>query len=738
MKKQNTITILTGIVLCASLLFMGCNNITQPSPGAAGPGMGNLTIHFFAGKAALSPSQMDFDFYKFTFYRNGELIDSGVKGKTDSFTFTLETGPGYTLEVKAYKGEVDDANLAAIGEYGPFTVSASTSITVQLNGFLSEGPKGYFSYAIEYPPDAIIEELTLRIDNTESLDLLGLLYEAPDGAVTDVVELAAGKYFFILRLSRDDGRERTGYANGVEIMSGHTTFYGTDTEPKIFGVDDFDVVYEPPVDPGVRIWEWRDFNVEGMSHYYNNDRATNGRIGIPWGPQLGEWDWELDGNYDPSHAVGYQYDSFTDGNGGTWSDVLKLVPPAYNNPLHFRQNDPMYSGYQTYTMTLTYKLEEAGTYKLSMYYQVEESNEAVSVYWQNSGGINKDVPETSEFRAWRNIAGNNGYWVPRGTPQYFEGTFDVLANEEIGMLARSMSNGGGLRDATVYILDLKVERILPPEPPELVYVRNWEEFEEVFDVPGVPEKFDNHGQYYYGSDADYSFVDYEGYENVLKLEPWKAVPGDAEAIQNVGLAMRYDVPESGWYTFTMEVWIDPTALGVPKFVWFRTREWGYIIQEDLHTGGWYSYTGSMYLNAGETTGFYTHYYGSTASFMDTSIYFRSFKLECDALDDPIVDIECVPITTPPPPTEEQTITLEWDNGSLITLQAETTIQPGGSVTITAPDGLPKYEWRLGAGVVGTGKTYTFTSPGNDTGKTYKVIFSAGSAGGATIDITVAE
>jgi len=633
MKTKNKTIIFAAVLFGLSLLLLGCNMINAPEPFVTEPGKGLVTVSFQAGKAALSPDRMDFDNYQFTFYRNGAFVSSAVKGKNEQFAFSLETGSGYTLEVKAYKGAVADETLAALGETDPFTVNTITPLTVYLNGFLSDGLKGFFSYHILYPGDAEIVELILRLNKDDERDLLSLLSAPFNGEVSDLVELTAGKYFVILRLNRDDGKEFAGYANGVEIMSGQTTYYGTELTPILFTIDDFVSI---PNLSSVRVSNWRGFDVEGMSHYYNNDRETNGRAGIPWGPE--NFNTSLDGNYDPSRAVGYKYTTFTDAAGKTWNDVLKLVPPVYNNPLYFREYGE-YNGYQPYTITLSYPLKEAGEYKLSMWYQVEDGTDPVTVFWQNTGGIHGEGGGS-----WKNIPNEPAIPIPvlQGTPLYLEGIFEVRDNEEIGMLARQSGGQGGLKDATIYILDLKVEKAVPTVI-EVETITSWEEFDLAFDISGTKDGDDNPGGVYFGGKSNYDFVNYQGYENVLRLEPRANLKG-------VGISMMYEIPYSGKYTFTMDAWIDPSSLEMP-FIWFRCDDWAGIINSHkvtpLHIpeyGKWVTYSGEMDLTAGNMTGFYVHWVDGSMSYNDTFVYFRNFKLEFENGGDNYVicDIVCSP------------------------------------------------------------------------------------------------
>ena len=249
MKKHTTITVfLTDLFVMLSLLLPGCENIM--SPNIPQSGKGTVTVFLSAaGRSALAPEGMDFDSYAFTF--TGEDGGEPVyeeKTKGQAFTFSLNLDEEYTLKVEAYKDSVAEGNLAATGTTEPFTVTVNTPVTVKLKGFQKDGPLGQFSYAITYPDGTDIEELVLLTDEDNIIDLTDEAgIDIGSEAVSGTVNLAAGWYFLILRLSLD-GKE-TGYANGVAIYSGQTTCYGTELEPIEFEEGDFNIPSVKPGDP---------------------------------------------------------------------------------------------------------------------------------------------------------------------------------------------------------------------------------------------------------------------------------------------------------------------------------------------------------------------------------------------------------------------------------------------------------------------------------------------------------
>ena len=440
--------ILTGVVIAVSLLVTGCSNVVAPSFPQPG-GKGTVLVSFSAGRAALSPVEMDFDVYEFIFHKAGDgTSEAFSKNKNELFTFTLELNKEYTLEVKAYKDSIGAENLAATGVSGSFTVSSSTKVNVKLTGLMSGGPGGTFSFDIKYPDGAHIEELVLIGEEETGLtDGAALTSDGELWEIRGSVDVEAGWYFLIVRLEGSDG-SRAGYANGVAIYSGQTTHYGSETEPVVFEAEDFKAQPEDPNAPE-QVLEWHGFNVAGESHYFNNDRTS------------AEFDEES--NYDRSRAIGYRYQNFKDSNEDTWHDVLKVVPPTEKYPeqyLYF--ND--YSGYEEFTVALTYNLVNSGNYKLSMWFMVEGGVETPAFCWVNTGGEDGDLyastgdPEYEPFEPWREMLGSRSYVIAqRDTWYYLEKTFTVWGNDEIGLLTRELNNSAGIKDATLYIRDVQLD-----------------------------------------------------------------------------------------------------------------------------------------------------------------------------------------------------------------------------------------------------------------------------------------
>ena len=453
MKKQTIAAVLTGLIVILSLLLPGCNNVVDPYSVQSG-GRGIVTVSFSSGRAALSPESMDFDYYNFIFKKGDVIVVDENKNKNAAFTFSLETGSAYTLEVKAYKDGVSGSNLSAQGT-AEFTVSSSgpTSVTVTLRGVLTGGGKGTFTYSIDYPAGAEIKELVLEIDAANSIDLTeGKV--TTGGSISGTVDAEAGWYFLIAQLSKNG--KTAGYANGVVIYPGQTTTYEATFED-----EDFKAASEEPGNIGKRVYTWRGFNVEGACHYEDNDTSNPG------------FNFSTVGTYyfDRGRAIGTKYDSFKDANGIIRTDVLKLEPPKEINPAHYlllQPDKPAINGYQPNTFIMTYPITESGTYNISMSIWVEESAEPVYLVWYAvPGGWNQFVAKTppNEDGAPPENDIERGKWIDLAGGQW------LTAGMEIAMGARSGGAGGGLQDATIYIRDLVMKKdgvIIPTDPDDFI------------------------------------------------------------------------------------------------------------------------------------------------------------------------------------------------------------------------------------------------------------------------------
>jgi len=432
MKKQNLTLIIAGLLITVSLLLAGCTNAFGPLPGLTGaePGKGTVIVSFSAGKSALSPNDLNFSSYKFTFIREGAVVLEAETGNTGSFTFSLPQGNGYTLEVEAYRNDGSTEVLAATGTSAVFEVKASgTSVMVGLKGVLFEGVAGTFTFAIEYPVNADLEEFALINDEDLYIDLFTearIDGSYVKGAISHSVAVQPGNYFLIVRLSREDGRA-AGYSNGVVIYSNNPTNYFQSFDSASFKTQ----MKGMPL----RVADWHGFNIAGKDHFGNNDRLSEGfgELGSIYA-------------FDRGRAIGTLYDNFIDDRGKSWTDVLKLEPPKDKNPANYL-NSINVKGYPSWTMIMTYPIANSGLYSLSMDIWAEGGSKSlVHVLWHTCN------PATD---AWGQIVNENIFqeeWVSvSGSSQLYEGM-------EIGILAwNDGGSGTGLDDATIYIKNLMLQ-----------------------------------------------------------------------------------------------------------------------------------------------------------------------------------------------------------------------------------------------------------------------------------------
>jgi len=264
---------------------------------------------------------------------------------------------------------------------------------------MTGGPGGTFAYNIVIPSGAVVDKLELY-QNISTF--FALPAEIVDGKISGSMDVPAGGYLLRVWLSMDS-MEAEDYA-GVIIYSNAVTYYGTADEPIIFTTANF----RAPPDEGdkpVRVYNWHGFNIEGASHYFNNDRTSPA--------------FDPESNYDRSRAVGHVYKTYAD-DSGAWSDVLKVTPPTEKYPNQY-PNVIMYpEGYEEGTLAMTYDLDvhtqgEEGTFVFSMWVKVEGGSADPTFCWVNTGGEDANKFNTSEnpYKPWREVLGSRTYVIPR-------------------------------------------------------------------------------------------------------------------------------------------------------------------------------------------------------------------------------------------------------------------------------------------------------------------------------------
>ena len=416
MKRNASISL---ICLAVLLLLPGCYNfLSRPLPNS---GMhGNVTVYFGtgAGRAALSPTAMNFDSVAFSFRKVGnELADPAIRRTAaEGFSFYLEQNEYYTLQVNAYSGAGADERLAATGAVTtPFLVSSSTSVSVDLKGILTGGGTGTFSWEISHPAHTLIEEMLLY----NGINDIPLNYMYDGSALTSgsAPDIPAGRYFFIVRLNRLNGDgflngdrflydESAGYVNGVEIFPGQVTVFHWDftDELKDLNIENSEI----------RIDDWFGFNIKG------------------------------EGSYDPGYSEGFLIKSFKHPDAGTHRDVLKLLPPP--------------GGYAMDSTSLTYKVPVDGYYELSIDVFVEKNipdNNPAYIYFEKTDW------------AWDCIAGNRaagsglpfGKWTTVKTPvSGSHSNIKLYEGDRFGLIAKD-STVIGLNSHTIYFKNPRVKVI---------------------------------------------------------------------------------------------------------------------------------------------------------------------------------------------------------------------------------------------------------------------------------------
>ena len=325
MNKRYISVILICLAALLSFQFAACSNFMSPSSPESG-GNVTVTLSTWAGKAALAPDNPVFNSYEFRFIKVGEIIPmsiyrSGSEAVGGQFTFDLELGVSYNLQINAYTAD-DMFNPAAQGQTSaPFTVAASTPVSVDLTGVISDFGTGTFSWNISYPKDTILDEMNLYIDSNTIIPLDITENNSGTNRVNSGTKtgVPAGRYFLAVQLSRLNG-ETAGYANGVVIYNGlETKFEWTVTEN--------DIKDPNKENEEISVEKWFGFDVKG--------KTGVGSI--------------------HANSTGTLYKNFKDTT-GNYKDVLMLTPPGYPAP----------DGYPEGSTGLTYIIPLDTNYRFSV------------------------------------------------------------------------------------------------------------------------------------------------------------------------------------------------------------------------------------------------------------------------------------------------------------------------------------------------------------------------------------
>ena len=602
MKNASPVKIIPGFILVTALLFMGCSNVFSPFSAQTGEsGKGNVTVSFTdkpAGRTLL-PSLLDFDLYEFAFIKGSysKTFEAG-KSPGGSFTFSVPQGEGYSLDVNAYKVVEGQRILAATGgSAAAFEVSSSVSVTIILTGNLSGNPGGTFSYNISYPGNAEILRMVLTKGSVE-INLLEGAEETCSG-MAHSVEVPSGWYG--LEVDLVDLYGKVAFDDDiVRIYSDTPTFYGTVANPIVFGSVQFKDPPEtpPPEDTGVRVYNWNGFLISDAGDF-------------------------AAGNYIASDAVGTLYDSWKDGNGASWNDVLKLAPPE--------------GGYKQGSMTLSHPIAEPGTYELSMDIWLNEGDTA-DIFWQN-------VPSWKQLNNAAAVGLEPGAWS-RITGKFY----DLAAPSEIALMANGYVPGQFLNNSSIFIKNLVVKKegeTPPPPGDDGVRVYNWNDFliSDVGDFCAGNYNASNAIGTLYDSWKDGNGA---SWNDVLKLEP------PANGYPQSSMTLVRSITEPGTYELSMTVWLDEG--NAAEIYWQNVPSWKELNNSsgaiELESGKWKKITGTFDdLAASSEIALMAKRYNPGHDLNDTTIYIKDLALKKAG-------------ETPPPPVDEGAHVDVW-NGFII-------------------------------------------------------------------------
>ena len=298
---------------------------------------------------------------------------------------------------------------------------------------------------------------------------------------------------------------------------------------------------------------------------------------------------------------------------GSWegySNVLKLALPADKAP-------------QVGTVAMSYQLPAGGDCSLSMDVWVQKRSEQdIQIYW-----------EESNTNAWRCISGNNdpvaeGVWFHVETP--YPGSWNLPAGDIIYLLIKN-GPGTGLKDAVLYIRDLKLEiggqTVL--NIPSGAYDPGTAFNENIFADAWALFDYDGRGYANSGAVGEViNFTDGLGaaYSNVLKL----GLPDGTAPVAGT-VAMTYKLPAGGNCTLSMWIWVEKRSYQEIQIQWQEVGgSWNYIAtnSEEVVEGKWIHVVtpgGSGPFSAG-TMIYLLTLNAPGAGFKDAVLYIRDMEL----------------------------------------------------------------------------------------------------------------
>ncbi|AEF81937.1 Ig-like domain-containing protein [Leadbettera azotonutricia] len=241
MKKCLTAAI-ASFILTGTLLFTACNAFLAPSGAARAeePGIGTVKIVFDTGSARNVLPSIKYDKYNFIFKNGGIEVRNETVLSSALFSFILEEGI-YTLDVKTFRTVNGIDNLAAEGNSGEFTVSSASNnvVEVTLNGAVSNEYTGIFSLAINFPSDAVLDELRLgNIDLKSGLTDADITGSGNTKTLSKTIDGVPSGYPILTVNFIRNGKE-AGISEVIEIYRNSITEFGTLIDPVVISNDYF-------------------------------------------------------------------------------------------------------------------------------------------------------------------------------------------------------------------------------------------------------------------------------------------------------------------------------------------------------------------------------------------------------------------------------------------------------------------------------------------------------------------
>jgi len=195
---RKTTVLLFSLLFALCYLILACNNfvdtpdINEPAENGYGKISVSITEEEPQTERTVLPSTADFTRYVYTFTKSGEGIGVVKTPNSDGY-FILEIG-NYTVDVKAYIGNIEPYTLAASGESSLFSVGPGSNppIEVRLSCFTAGG-QGKFKYTITYPAGAAVVITMQRWPGMGDVTLSPVDVSLGNGK-TQTMDLGIGSY----------------------------------------------------------------------------------------------------------------------------------------------------------------------------------------------------------------------------------------------------------------------------------------------------------------------------------------------------------------------------------------------------------------------------------------------------------------------------------------------------------------------------------------------------------------